>query len=258
MMRCCIGWGVAMVISVGAAAGESGLNSEAFHSAIFQSQDDGMLRYRLSTPSAIDGADGAPLVIFLHGAGERGEDNVSQLKHGALDIHRFSQQQDNPAFILAAQVPEEEQWVDTPWSDDAHRISEQPSRPMRLLMALIDSMIDEAPINKHRVYLAGLSMGGFGVWDLLARRPQFFAAAIPVCGGGDIATANVIKGTPIWAFHGADDVVVKPRRSRDMVQALRAVGGQPKYTEYEDVGHDAWTLAFADSEVMAWLFSQSL
>ena len=258
MIRCCIGWVVAIAISACAAAGEKQLNSEVFRSAIFQAPEDGMLRYRLSAPSTIDSADGAPLVIFLHGAGERGEDNLSQLKHGALDIHHFSQQQDIPAFILAAQVPAEEQWVDTPWSDNAHRIPDRPSRSMRLLMALIDSLIDESPINKHRVYLAGLSMGGFGVWDLLARRQQFFAAAIPVCGGGDIATANVIKGTPIWAFHGADDVVVKPRRSRDMVQALRAVGGQPKYTEYEDVGHDAWTLAFADSEVMAWMFSQSL
>jgi predicted peptidase len=257
-MRCCIGWVVAIAISASTAAEEAQLSSEAFRPAIFQVPNDGMLRYRLSAPPAIEGTDSAPLVVFLHGAGQRGEDNVSQLEHGALDIHRFSQQQDSPAFILAAQVSAEEQWVDTPWSDDTHRISEQPSRSMRLLMALIDNVIDEAPIDKHRVYLVGLSMGGFGVWDLLARRPQFFAAAIPVCGGGDIATANVIKGTPIWAFHGADDVVVKPRRSRDMVRALRAVGGQPKYTEYEDVGHDAWTLAFADPEVMAWMFSQSL
>ncbi len=212
MKRCCIGWVVAIAISASTVAEEALLSSEAFRPAIFQASDDGMLRYRLSAPSVIDSADGAPLVIFLHGAGERGEDNVSQLKHGALDIHRFSQQQDIPAFILAAQVPAEEQWVDTPWSDDTHRIPDQPSRSMRLLMALIDSLIDESPINKHRVYLAGLSMGGFGVWDLLARRPQFFAAAIPVCGGVDIATANGIKGTPIWAFHGADDVVVKPRR----------------------------------------------
>lgn len=99
-------------------------------------------------------------------------------------------------------------------------------------------------------------MGGYGTWDALARRPDFFAAAIPICGGGDPSTVEKFKHVPIWCFHGDEDRAVNVERSREMIEALKAAGGSPKYTEYAGVGHDSWTRTFQNEETFAWLFDQ--
>ena len=114
----------------------------------------------------------------------------------------------------------------------------------------------DLPIDAKRVYVTGLSMGGYGTWDLLARKPELFAAGVPVCGGADEATAEAVKGVPVWAFHGAKDGVVKPARSKNMVAALEKAGAKPKFTEYPTVGHDAWNPAYKDPAMFAWLFAQ--
>lgn len=108
----------------------------------------------------------------------------------------------------------------------------------------------------QRIYLTGLSMGGFGVWDAMQRKPTWFAAAVPICGGGDPTFASAIAPIPVWAFHGDSDPAVKPKRSRDMIAALKAAGGQPKYTEYPNTGHNSWTETYKNREMYAWLFSQ--
>jgi predicted peptidase len=127
---------------------------------------------------------------------------------------------------------------------------------MKLLLGLIDSLEKTLPIDKSRIYVTGLSMGGYGTWDLISRRPERFAAAVPVCGGGDEGQAANAAKVPVWAFHGGKDGVVIPERSRNMVEALKTAGATPKYTEYPEVGHDSWNKAYADPEMMKWLFSQ--
>jgi len=121
---------------------------------------------------------------------------------------------------------------------------------------LIEALCKEYPIDKGRIYLTGLSMGGYGTWDLISRRPELFAAAIPVCGGGDPAQAEKLAKLPIWAFHGDADPLVPVERPRDMIAAIKKAGGEPKYTEYKGVGHDAWTPTYRDSKVLDWLFEQ--
>ncbi|MGE3777113.1 MAG: prolyl oligopeptidase family serine peptidase, partial [Pirellulaceae bacterium] len=193
---------------------------------------DAGLPYRLLCPTPGVPGDPWPLVIFLHGAGERGNDNEKQLVHGMSDLASDDVRWRFPAFVVAPQCPADEQWVDTPWTEPSHTMPEQPSLAMRLTLDLIQYLCDELPVDRRRLYVTGLSMGGFGVWDALQRHSDWFAAAAPVCGGGDVALASRIKDVPVWIFHGDEDPVVLPQRSRDMVAALQAAGGRPRYTEY--------------------------
>jgi predicted peptidase len=127
---------------------------------------------------------------------------------------------------------------------------------MALTLGLVESLTKEFSIDQRRMYVTGLSMGGYGVWDAVQRQPMLFAAAVPICGGGDTALAKSFAQLPIWAFHGDGDTTVKPQRSRDMIAALKAAGGQPRYTEYPNTGHNSWTATYANREVYAWLFAQ--
>ena len=214
------------------------------------------LPYRVYSSEGVDNASRMPLVVFLHGAGERGRDNERQLLHGARDLLRYSIERQEPMIIVAPQVPLDERWVDVVWDERVHRMPEHPSQSMGLLMGLLTELMSDSRVDPNRVYLTGLSMGGFGTWDLIARWPDTFAAALPVCGGGDTGSAVRIKDIPIWAFHGSDDAVVIPERSRDMIQALQRVGSNPRYTEYPGVGHDSWTETYQNFEVLDWFFSQ--
>lgn len=218
----------------------------------------GKLPYRIYTPRPIEDETVYPLIVFMHGAGERGSDNTTQLKHGVGSIIRFIERFNKPAFVIAPQVADGHQWVDTPWSDDAHVLPKSPSASMSLLLGLIDSVNQTLPIDRRRIYITGISMGGFGTWDLLMRRPDEFAAAIPICGGGDETSAHLIRDIPVWVFHGGDDQVVKTHRSRNMIEALEGVAGRPRYTEYPGVGHDSWTVTYDNPEVLQWLFEQTL
>lgn len=229
---------------------------DRFEGRMFRAADGGELPYRLLSPKKIDPQAKYPLVIFFHGAGERGKDNRVQLVHGMNDFASDEIMEKYPAFVAAPQCPDNMQWVDTPWSADSHTMPENPSVPMQRAFELIDSLEKNLPIDASRIYVTGLSMGGFGAWDAIQRQPQRFAACVPVCGGGDAATVNSIKHVPVWAFHGDQDGAVKPKRSRDMIAALKAAGGSPKYTEYPGVGHDSWSATYRDPQMYAWLFSQ--
>ncbi|MCA9047007.1 MAG: prolyl oligopeptidase family serine peptidase, partial [Planctomycetaceae bacterium] len=124
------------------------------------------------------------------------------------------------------------------------------------VLELLDQLIKTHAIDEDRIYVMGLSMGGYGTWDLLARHPEKFAAGVPICGGGDEKQAAKIKEMPIWVFHGDADTAVKVERSRNMVAAIKEAGGKPKYTEYPGVGHNSWTPAINEPEILPWLFSQ--
>ena len=227
-----------------------------FQAGQFSEDGFGSLNYRIYAPEDAVVARPLPMVVFLHGAGQRGGDNDSQLVHGARAIRAFIESHNQPAVIIAPQVPEGEQWVNTPWGDARHTMPTEPSRTMRLLIGLIRATIAQGGVDRDRVYITGLSMGGFGTWDAVARAPELFAAAIPICGGGDTARVEDFASVPIWAFHGDADQVVMVSRSRDMIDALITTGAKPRYTEYVGVEHDSWTQTY-DDEVMQWLFAQS-
>ncbi len=219
--------------------------------------EGGTLPYRLLSPPKAEAGKRYPLVIFLHGAGERGTDNEGQLNHCAKDFAKPEVSAKFPCFVVVPQCPGDCRWVEVDWGDAApHHMPAEPSRPMKQLIALLPTLTKELPVDPDRIYVSGLSMGGFGTWDLVARLPGTFAAAVPMCGGADDSTAPAIAKLPIWAFHGADDDLVKPARTRSMIAALKQAGGDPKYTEYPGVGHGCWGPAFAEPELFPWLFAQ--
>lgn len=212
----------------------------------------GDLPYRLHVPK---GDKDVPLVIFLHGAGERGSDNKAQLKHGIASILSWGEKTGNQFLLLVPQCPKDLWWTTTirP-SEDAD--PKETTGPLVSVLSLVDELVKKHSIDQKRIYLTGLSMGGFGSWELLRRKPDFFAAAIPICGGGSTKDAAKFKDVPLWVFHGDKDTVVGTDYSRKMVAALKKAGGKPKYTEYPGVAHDSWTQTYANDEVLAWLFSQ--
>jgi predicted peptidase len=214
------------------------------------------LRYRLFTPPGAAAEPLPPLVLFLHGAGERGDDNAAQLKHGVIEFHR--RQPIHPCLVLAPQCPAGRKWVEVDWGhqDGAGTFPAEPSEPLKLALAVVDGLIAAGKVDPERVYVTGLSMGGYGTWYAAGMPGSRFAAAAPVCGGGDPRWAKRYVGLPIWAFHGDDDRAVPVGRSREMIEAIRAVGGEPKYTEYPAVGHDSWTRTYADDAFHEWLFAQ--
>lgn len=217
---------------------------------------NGELPYRTLKPATVEESKQYPLILLLHGAGERGNDNKRQLRWGGKDILKHSKT--NPCFAIIPQCPKGKRWVEVNWSLKEHSMPKEPSIPMSQLFKLLDTFIKENPVDSSRIYVMGLSMGGFGTWDIISRRPDFFAAAVPICGGADIAQASKLIHIPIWCFYGDRDPVVMPKRSRDMVAAIKKAGGTKiKYTEFKNVGHNSWTPAFNTAELWPWLFSQS-
>lgn len=225
----------------------------------FTTSDEGEhLLYRQYKPDVEEGKK-YPLLVFLHGYGERGTDNTKQLRHAADDIIKYLESHDQPAFFILPQCPPDMRWVRyvKPVTNPPHRMDRYPTLPLQMVEKLIESKIEELPIDPRRVYVAGLSMGGFATWELLSRRPGLFAAGIPICGGGDPAKASQCKDVPIWAFHGGADGVVVPAYSTMMIEALKKAGARKvKYTEYPEVGHDSWTETCRNVEVLDWLFGQ--
>ena len=212
--------------------------------------------YRLFVPPHYDAAQKYPLILFLHGAGERGNDNRKQLANHPAPLNLLSEEEGaKPCFFLAPQCPEGEQWVDTPWGKGSYSTTVPVSDNLQDVLAIIGQTEREFSIDTQRLYVTGMSMGGYGTWDLVTRNPQMFAAALPVCGAGDPTQAANLKGVALWAFHSADDGTVPVSGSRDMLRALWGAGQTPSYTEYANGGHDAWTRAYNTKGLAAWLFS---
>ena len=215
------------------------------------------IRYRLMRPAEVRLGETYPLVVFLHGAGERGDDNRSQLKYLPDVLAAAPQRKRFPCFAIAPQCPADDFWVRLDWSDPDAVPQAAPSAPLAAVRSILAQTLASEPIDPARVYLTGLSMGGFGAWHLAATNPDDFAALAPVCGGGDPAWAAALKDLPIWAVHGEADDVVPVGHSRKMIAAIEAVGGKPKYTELQGVGHDSWTPASApEFGLLDWLFEQ--
>jgi predicted peptidase len=229
---------------------------QAYKFKTYKDADGHTLPYRLLSPKKIEPGKTYPLVLFLHGAGERGTDNAQQLVHGVAAFAKPENQGEYPCFVVAPQCPADRCWVEVNWNQPSHEMPEKASEPLKLALDLVEKMTAELPVDKGRLYVTGLSMGGFGTWDAIQRRPKLFAAAIPICGGGDTAQAAKLKEVPIWAFHGDKDPVVPVRRTIDMIEAVAKAGGLAKMTIYSGIGHDSWTATYANPDVLAWLFAQ--
>lgn len=225
-----------------------------FYPFIYNSPNNGTLPYRLYIPENINKGEKYPLLVYFHGMGSVGNDNMKPVTLAKLFAEKQIQEK-HPCFILAPQSTKP--WVNTNWGLLSHQ---QPAitTEMQMAIEIISKVIAEYPVDTARIYLIGASMGGFAAWDLLCRKPEMFAAAVPVCGGADETKAAIIKDVPVWAFHGAIDSEVKVVRTRNMIDALKKAGGKPLYTEYEHTGHNAWDLAFKDEAMIAWLFQQSI
>lgn len=227
-----------------------------FAAKTYQASNNLDLGYRLLSPPKLEDGKKYPLVIFLHGAGERGNDNERQLIHVAQELATEEMQQRYPCYVVAPQCPEGKRWVEVDWGDAAHEMPKTPSLPMTATFELIEELQNELSIDKQRIYICGLSMGGFGTWDAIQRKPELFAAAIPICGGGDPAFAEKISDIPTWVFHGDADGAVQVKRSREMVKAVSKIDDDIIYTEYPGVGHNCWAMTAENRLVWDWLFAQ--
>ena len=229
---------------------------EAYKFNTYKAADGLKLPYRMLSPKKIVKGKTYPLVLFLHGAGERGTDNDKQLVHGCGEFAKPNNRQKYPCFVVAPQCPDGKRWVEVDWNLPSHTMPEKPSVSLKAALELVEKLAAELPVDKSRIYITGISMGGFGTWDAIQRRPELFAAAIPVCGGGDVAQAPKLKDMPIWAFHGDKDSVVMPRRTKDMVEAIAKAGGSATLSLYPGVDHNSWTATYSNPQVLAWLFEQ--
>ena len=215
------------------------------------------LNYRMLYPD-YDTLRKYPLVIFLHGSGERGSDNDAQLKWGVINFATDEMMVLHPAFVIAPQCPANSTWANTVRTNNNTTITlqPQPTKTMELLIDLIHQLIKKMPVDTNRIYITGLSMGGYGTYDAIERYPDLFAAAMPVCGGGDVSKAATIAHIPIWIFHGAEDAAVNPIYSLNMAEALTNAGAHPGLTMYPETGHFSWLAAYSDMHAMEWLFRQ--
>ncbi len=216
------------------------------------------LPYRLYRSEKADTmTEALPLTIFLHGAGERGNDNYMQLKHCIKYFLDDTVTSSYPFLLMVPQCPNDRRWVNTDWSLPEHTMDSVPTTELRGAMAVLDSLVGVGAVDSTQVYICGISMGGFGTWDALQRWPEKFAAAIAICGGGDPACAEAMKDVPVYIFHGLLDDVVMPSRSIQMYNALKDVGNEEVFlVTYPELGHVCWNAAFSMSGLFEWLFGK--
>lgn len=190
--------------------------------------------FLLHLPDDYDPDGAYPLLLFLHGAGERGDDLEKVALHGPPRLLR-ERSMEFPFIVVAPQVPEDRIWS------------------IAYLDALLEHLVERHAVDEERIYVTGLSMGGYGTWHLAFEFPHRFAAIAPISGGGTITGACTLRHLPVWAFHGALDEIVPPSRSQELVDRLRDCGGHVRFTLYTDAGHDAWTRTYENPELYRWL-----
>ena len=221
---------------------------------------DKILPYRILYPENYDRNKKYPLLLFLHGAGERGNDNEKQLVHGAKLFSSAEGRKNFPGIIVIPQCPEESFWASTKVDRSVQPIkfemdySGEAQWPLVAANELVKKLIKEEGVDKSRVYITGLSMGGMGTFESVYRNPELYAAALPICGGGDVALYDKrVSKIPFWVFHGAADAVVNVKYSQEMVKKLKSLKAQVKYSEYPGINHNSWDNAFAEQEYLTWM-----
>jgi predicted peptidase len=206
--------------------------------AALTTRDDRSMSYLLFLPAAYNDNDDAwPMIVFLHGAGERGDDLDLVAVHGPPK--RVQEEPWFPFIVVSPQCAAGSWWTAPEYE--------------ALLTGMIADVAAAHRVDRERIYVTGLSMGGYGTWQLAGQHPELFAAVVPICGGGDPLQACDLRDVPVWAFHGAKDRVVPVAESESMVEALRACGGDVQLTIYPDAGHDAWTETYDDPALYEWL-----
>ncbi|MEO7393449.1 MAG: prolyl oligopeptidase family serine peptidase [Chitinophagaceae bacterium] len=221
------------------------------------------LPYRLLLPDNYDASKKYPLIYFLHGAGERGNDNELQLVHGAKLFLKEDIRKRFPAIVVFPQCPSNSFWSNVNFIKDSSgkrtflfQQMGEPTIAMKMAEELLINIIKSYPVINKQIYVGGLSMGGMGTFEIVRRNPKLFAAAIPICGGGNTATARSLKKAKWWVFHGAKDDVVPPQLSEEMVNALKKEKATVKFTLYPNANHNSWDMAFAEPDLLSWLFAQ--
>lgn len=225
----------------------------------YESEDDEIMPYRLYVPMDYDATKKYPVLIFLHGAGERGDNNAKQL--GNLLPRAFSQANTplDQAIIIAPQCPTGQQWVNTPWAKGDYRIDNiKESDAARLALEILDAVAEEFSTDDKRYYITGLSMGGFGTWDIIMRHSEIFAGAVPICGGADSTKGATVKDVPIWTVHDPSDPTVPYSGTKVMVDAIKAAGGTKiKFDSPSGYGHGSWNYVANSKDIYKWLFEQT-
>jgi poly(3-hydroxybutyrate) depolymerase/lysophospholipase L1-like esterase len=228
----------------------------AFEACIFEAPGatNAVLRYRYGKPRRTEPGRKYPLVLCLHGAGERGADNAKQVGHFRPILDAIAAA--TPCYVVIPQVPADQRWATYGWSAQTEDMQDSPTQVLALTKQLIESLVASEPVDRDKIYVTGLSMGGYGTWEAIQRWPDFFAAAVPVCGGGDVKTAPKVKGLPIWAWHGDADPTINVSKTIRMIDAITEAGGDPKATYIQNGGHAAWVNAYRDPELVKWLLKQ--
>ena len=230
----------------------------SYERKMYVSSDGTELSYRLLRPMKTLKQKKYPLVIFMHGSGERGSDNEKQLLHGGGMFLNPSNQEKYPAYVIFPQCPETSFWAYShiPSAFDALNKEEKMPAPFNAVKEMIDTYLTYPDVDKSRVYIVGLSMGGMATYDLVDRFPEIFAAAVPICGAVNPERLEDIQGVSFRIFHGDADPVVPVECSRKAYAALRRAGVEVEYIEFPGCGHVSWNPAFCLPDFMEWLFSQ--
>jgi predicted peptidase len=236
-----------MVLVVSMARARAGDVKTGFINKVHKGKDgEADSKYVVFVPHDYSSKKAYPLILFLHGAGERGDDGQLPAMQGIANggIKFKNNEKTFPFVVVFPQCKVKGKWK--AGGPDANRA-----------LAILDEVQKSYKIDDKRLYLTGLSMGGYGTWSLAAAHPDKWAAIAPICGGGDTSTAEKIKHIPCWCFHGDQDGAVKVKLSRDMIDALKKVGGNPRYTELPYVGHNSWDCAYVTPELYSWFLKQS-
>lgn len=234
----------------------------AYKAELFISRTD-TLPYRILFPENFDPEKSYPLLLVLHGAGERGNDNVAQLTHGSRLFLKDKVRQEFPAIVVFPQCPKESYWSNVAVDRSsqpmqlAFKTDGEPTLAMKLLQGLLKELISRDYVDQRQLYVGGLSMGGMGTLELLRREKGQFAAAFAVCGGDHPDNAKMYKNTPLWLFHGSQDDVVAAAYSETLAHKLEEIGAKNiRLTLYPEVKHNSWEKAFAEPQLLPWLFSK--
>jgi len=256
---------MSLAMSAETGPGAAGATTPAdFEARTFTDGAGHVLPYRIYLPRGLAPTKKVPLVLFLHGSGGRGNDNLHQLtdQEAPLVFVQPKNQARWPLIMVAPQCPLDQKWVGMPWGAPSGKGQRpaQPTWPMAAAIALVDALAKQYPaIDTTRLYVTGMSMGGYGTFDAAARHPGKWRAAVPICGGYDETQVAPLVNLPLWAFHAEDDPTVPVSRTREIIAALRARGGHPRYTEYPasaKYGHFSWVPAYGDPELLPWMFGE--
>lgn len=222
-----------------------------------------ILPYRILYPEKYDRKKKYPLVLMLHGAGERGNNNQAQLVHGSKLFLDPANRKDFPAIVVFPQCPSNSFWASVKIDTTVRPFgisfdyTQEANWPLTAANELVRHISANEAVDLSRIYVSGLSMGGMGTFEMVCRYPDMFAAALPICGGADLASYSNWKGkTPFWIFHGEADVVVNVKLSREANDKLKEINVPVKYTEYPGVNHNSWDNAFAEPDFLKWMFGQ--